>query len=126
MTLPIVKLKEDRTAITFTFRLTPSVTVNLDVLGVEELLRNIGEMRSRMIPPRLFSDPRGKKVEKAVVNPSWAAEPEIMQGNALLHLMDPRFGQLTYMLPRPEAARLGRLLVAIAEQPSDVPPSSTN
>jgi len=42
-------------------------------------------------------------------------------GNTLLHLRDPRFGWLHYMVPREEARKLARVLQAHVDTP---PPGS--
>jgi hypothetical protein len=70
--------------------------MKMDVRGIEEFLKNLGELRYAMKPeiPKTF--PRGQQVS-AVPDPAWVSEPDVMQGNSILHIRDPRYGWLHYI-----------------------------
>jgi hypothetical protein len=55
------------------------------------------------------------QVVGAVSNPAWVTEPDAMLGNTLLHIRDPRFGWLHYLIPKEEARKLAGLLQAQAD-----------
>ena len=48
---------------------------------------------------------------RAIPDTRWSTEPEIMEGNSVLHVRDPRFVWLHYMIPRNEARKLGEALI---------------
>ena len=93
----------------------------LDVAGVEKILENLGKLRSLMQPAIPSDQAVGQKVA-AVSNPRWVTEPDIMRGDSLLHIRDPRYGWLHYLLPRGEAQKLGATLQA----QTDVPRTGTS
>ncbi len=93
-----------------TFDTEPRVSIRLDVDAVDEALAKLGEFRGAMTPEMKKDWVQGQKV-KAVTDPRWFTEPELMRGDSLLHLRDLRFGWLSYLLPREEARRLGQYLI---------------
>ncbi len=114
---PNWKLEDDLKTVTVTFPTNPPVALKLNVSEVEDMLKNLGMFRSGMQPeaPKTFA--MGQKVS-AVPDPIWVTEPDLMLGNSLLHLRDPRFGWLHYLLPRDEARKLGNYLLQQADAPS--------
>ena len=114
------KLDNDYKTVTITFPTDPPVDIRLDTSQIDEHLQRLGQFRSRMKPDIAFDWALGQKVG-AVPDPRYVTEPEVMQGNSLLHIRDPRFGWLHYILPRDEAKKLGEFLVAQAELPEEVP-----
>lgn len=101
-------------------------TVVIDTGTVVDILNNLGDFRSAMKPEVPKEWKPGQKV-LAQVDPIWYTEPEMMQGNTLLHLRDQRYGWLHYLIPRPEAKKLGQLLIQQAEIPSPEPtPGKSN
>ena len=112
----IWRLKNDREAAAVTFSTDPPVTMTLTLNGVKSMIEKLGELRAAMIPeePTIFIP--GPTIT-AISNPSWTTEPELFQGDSLLHLRDPRFGWLHYCIPRDEARQLGRHLLAQADNP---------
>ncbi len=120
------KLEDDLKTVTVTFPTNPPVALQLDAAGVDDLLLHLGEFRASMMPEfgRVFAT--GQKVG-AVPDPVWATEPDMMQGHSLLHLRDPRFGWLHYLLPPHEAEKLGRILqTQVAIRPHSPPLSKAN
>lgn len=106
---PNWKLEDDLKTVTVTFPTNPPVALKLSVDGVDDMLRNLGEFRAVMAPEIVKSHPLGQKIA-AIPDPAWASEPDAMFGQSLLHLRDPRYGWLHYLLPRSEADKLGQIL----------------
>src|SRR5260370_37552977 len=49
---------------------------------------------------------RSGQAVKAIPDPLWMTEPDANEGNTLLHIRDPRYGWLHYMIPREDARKL--------------------
>jgi hypothetical protein len=107
-------LDESGQSVTISFASTPPVALKLSTAEVENVLRKLGEFRSAMKPPVAARLQRAQKVA-AVINPTWAIEPEMLLGNALLHLRDNRFGWLHFNVPREEARKIGEHLIRLAD-----------
>jgi hypothetical protein len=120
MTGPDWKLEDDYKSVTVTFPTNPPVALRLDIGGVDDILKNLGHFRAAMKPEIARAYAMGQKVG-AVPDPIWVTEPDLMQGDSLLHLRDPRYGWLHYLLPRAEALKLGQLLQKQAETPDQSP-----
>ena len=113
---PNWKLDDDLQTVTVTFPTDPPVALKLDAQHVEEILKNLGEFRAHMKPEIPHDHAMGRKIE-AVPDPKWVTEPDAMIGNSLLHIRDPRFGWLHYLIPRDEARKLGGVLQTQADAP---------
>ena len=107
-------LDEDRRTVTLTLPTNPPVSLKLDAVQVEDVLKKLGEFRALMHPPVDPKYARRQRV-KAITRPGWATEPEAMRADSLLHVRDPRYGWLHYLLPKVEAAKLGAALSTQAE-----------
>jgi hypothetical protein len=119
-------LEGDRNSVTLSLPTAPPVALKLNVMAVTDILRNLGDLRAKMRPPVEAGWPPGQKFQ-AIANPRWATEPEMMLGNSVLHIRDPRYGWLHYVLPRKGARKLAGLLAAQADAPAPVsPPGKTN
>src|SRR3954467_14633103 len=96
MSDPHWKLEDNYRLLTLSFPSSPPVAMKMDVRGIEEFLKNLGELRYAMKPeiPKTFA--RGQQVS-AVPDPAWVTEPDVMQGNSILHIRDPRYGWLHYV-----------------------------
>lgn len=125
MTDPHWTLDPDHKTVTLTIPANPSVAVKFDVAAIDEILKNLGAFRAAMAPEVARENPLGRKVE-AVPDPIWFTQPEALQGDSLLHIRDPRFGWLHYLIPRHEASKLGTLLLAQSQQPPTPTPDQTN
>jgi hypothetical protein len=123
---PNWKLEDDRQTVTITFPSEPIVELRYGLAAIEDMIRHLGEMRASMLPEVAATYPMGQRVE-AVRDPPWVTEPDVMMGDSLLHLRDPRYGWLHYLIPKPEAAKLAGYLQAQVEgQPSTSPPGKPN
>ncbi len=110
MTRPIWKLTEDRRSVIVTLNGNPTVALQLDVESVDLWLRQLGECRSLMEPRSVERWKPGQAVS-AIVEPNWTAELDSLQARSLLHVRDPRFGWLHYLLMPVNALKLGELLI---------------
>lgn len=121
MTGPHWKLEDDRKTVTITFPSDPVVQLHYDLAAIEEMIENLGMMRNAMLPEVAREYPPGQRVA-AVPDPIWRTEPDIMAGDSLLHIRDPRYGWLHYLIPREEARKLSEFLQAQADNPPLAPP----
>lgn len=113
---PNWKLDDDLRTVTVTFPTDPPVALKLDAQHVEEILENLGELRANM-KPEIPHDLAGRRKFKAIPDPRWVTKPDAMIGNSLLHIRDPRFGWLHYLIPRDEARKLAGFLQTQADAP---------
>ena len=106
---PNWKLADNHRSVTVTFRTTPPAALNLDVSDVEDLLEHLGNIRSNMWPgvPRTFA--MGQRVN-GIRDPAWVTELDDATGGSILHICDPRYGWLHYLIPRAEALKLVKFL----------------
>ena len=113
---PTWNLDDNRKTVTVTFPTDPPVQLKLDAERIDNMLANLGEFRAHMKPPVDHDWALGQKAS-AIRDPRWVSEADVMEGNSLLHIRDPRYGWLHYLFPRNEAARLGNLLKTQSELP---------
>ena len=116
MTSPTWTLSEDRKLVIVTFPTTPEVRLELPAEEVAKLIAGLCELRAHLEPPVPMEFPLGQAVG-AISDPRWAAEPELLLGQSLLHLRHPGLGWLHFVLPQNEARTLGQLLQAQADAP---------
>lgn len=86
-----------------------------DAAGVDEMLRGVGMLRGLMWPS-IEPEYQMDQFTEAIPDPRWVSESERLRGDSLLHIRDPRFGWLHYMIPALEAKRLGGYLSEQAEE----------
>ena len=91
------------------FNADPPVRVELDEVEIDEALANLGEMRALMQPEHPAEVP---EVAATVFNPSWVCDSEPVLAHSMLHIRDPRFGWLHYVLPRDAGDELAAALIA--------------
>jgi len=92
----------------------------LDASAVSRLIEALGAIRAAMNPQVATECPARQKVE-ALLDPCWYVELELMQENPTLNIRDDRYGWLHYVIPKPEAKKLGEFLTQLASQ-SPAPP----
>ena len=95
-------------------------TLTLSTAGVENVIQGLGNYRADMKPEVRPDWPFGQTVT-AIPDPGWAIEPETFLGGVLLHVRDPRFGWLHYVLPPQAAKTIGDTLMKAAEQAPPAP-----
>lgn len=103
------KLGEDRQTAALTLPANPPVTIEMNVVAVEDMMKILGSLRSAMLPeiPTALTP---RQTVTAIKNPAWIAEPDTRTGDSILHVRDPRFGWFHYLIPRRHARKLGSLL----------------
>jgi hypothetical protein len=116
-------LEDDLMTVTVTFSTEPSAPVKIDTADVEDIVRNLGRFRSFMLPETPPELPSERMVD-AHPDPHWRVEAEIMTGDSLLHIRDPRFGWLHFLLPRESARLLGETLTSQADAPVPAAPAA--
>ena len=122
MDAPKWELAEDCRALYLMIPTEPPVRIRWDTAEVETLQKSLGVFRERMQPkiPATFAVGQGLSIE-AAINPGWSIEPEMLEGNSLLHIRDARFGWLHFVFPRAQAAKLGDALQRQAAAPMPGP-----
>ena len=98
-------LSEDQQTVTLTFTLDPPVALRMGASTADSIMRNLGEYRAVM-RPQVPTDLPADRRPKPIADPHWTMELVMMTGDLLLHLRDPRYGWLTYTIPRAEAHKL--------------------
>jgi hypothetical protein len=102
-------------------RLAGSATVLfLEAAEVDLLINLLGNHRTRMreaVAERLPAQTGPTALYESVVDPILRVEPEVVLGGVLLHVRDPRFGWLHYVLERSRAAELAGALQKSANLP---------
>lgn len=115
-----IEVSEDKRTARLRVPELPQLTLDLTVTEIEHIVSELALARARMQPEVTHSCRPGQKVP-AVRHPTWMCEPEALQGDSLLHVRDSRYGWLHFVLAREEARKLGRLLIAQADRPGQVP-----
>jgi hypothetical protein len=108
------------------FPSSPPVRLSLDSAGVDSMLAMVREGRAMMTPehPRAFA--LGQTVQGVVGDPAWMTEPELLNRDSLLHVRDPGYGWLHYVIPSPEVQKLVELLSAQVAWKADDKPGPAN
>jgi hypothetical protein len=121
--LAVLTISEDLKSVTLTVPADLSVALRFTVAEVDNLLKNLGGLRALM-KPEFPRDYIGGQRVGCIADPIWASESDVFMGNSLLHIRDPRYGWLHYMLPKNEARKLGGHLLRQADKMA--PGQSTN
>jgi hypothetical protein len=109
-----------------TFPTDPPATLLMDTNDVVEMLELLGKARVTLKPPVPQTSPPGPKFV-SIGDPLWRCENEPMNGDSLLHLRDPRYGWLHFLLPRASAKHLGGVLIRQADAvPLAQPPNKAS
>lgn len=107
-------LSDDGKTVALEFATDPPVRIVMNLEQVEETLRNLGEFRSRMTPEVAREFEPLRRFDNVVPGPQWYTQAEKLNGDTLLHIRDPRYGWLDYLLPWADAAKLAELLQGLA------------
>lgn len=97
-----------------TIETDPRVVLRLDAQGVDLLVSQLGRARERMQPAHPEAYP-SKEPGRAVADPQHVVDVDLRTENPLLHVRDPKFGWLHYMLTRAKCRRLAEELRQVAE-----------
>ena len=103
------KVDNHLNTMTITFPTSPNVAIRWTADQVDEHLRKLGELRSKMKPPHPRNFALGQ-VFRGIANASWATETDTMLGNSILHIRDPRYGWLYFLFSKEDARKLATLL----------------
>jgi len=120
------KLLPDLETVMVTFLTEPPLEVTLRFKDLEQHITSLGGFRALMKPeiPREF--PLGQRVQ-VIPDPIWVSEPEMMRGDTLLHIRDPRYGWLHYMLTKSSTEKLAKILTnQLAARPPEQSPDKPN
>jgi hypothetical protein len=96
------------------------LAVSFNASALEEHITDTGNVRAQIEPP-VASDLVLGQVVAAVGSPVWKLEQEAHSGNVILHLRDPRFGWLHYVLGRDSSRSLAAQLLRYAETVPEAP-----
>ena len=116
---PHAELSEDETRVQVSLPGT-GATFELDAAGLDHLIDRLGALRAGMRNQHPSAWPRRGFVD-AIYNPPWYSEPELLQGNSLLHIRHPGFGWLHFSIPKPAAAKLAEFLEDQASATEETP-----
>ena len=83
---------------------------------VDDHLRKLGELRTKMKPPHPRNFALGHVV-RGIANAPWATETDTMLGNSILHIRDPRYGWLHFLFSKEDARKLATLLQKQVDSP---------
>jgi hypothetical protein len=119
---PNWRLEDDYEHVTLTLPTDPPTEVIFNTETIQDMLQNLGDFRGGMKPEIERTYALGQKVT-AIPDPAWTTEPDLLMGNTLLHIRDPRYGWLHYLIPREEARKLAGYLQAQVDAPSPGPES---
>jgi hypothetical protein len=84
--------------VSITVQADPPVRVDLDAVEIDDVIKNLGEMRVMMRPehPVYFDS---VQAAYTIFNPHWACEYDPALAHTVLHIRDPRYGWLHYVMP---------------------------
>lgn len=100
-------------------------TLVLDTPQLIDLIEQLATLRGVLgLVPQDYA--LGQICHTTVPNPGWATEPEALTGDSIIHLRDPRYGWLHYLIPREQALRLGDILQIQANCPVPLADAKAN
>jgi hypothetical protein len=97
---------DDPQHVTATFPSANPTSITFDVDGVDNILQNLGRFRADMSPEISRGLAEGTVVFP-VVDPIWQTQMDPKTGNIVLSIRDPRYGWLSYAIPRESGRKLG-------------------
>ena len=111
------KVDKHLNTMTITFPTSPRVVIRWSADQVDDHLRKLGELRSKMKPPHPRNFALGQVV-RGIANAPWATETDTMLGNSILHIRDPRYGWLHFLFSKEDARKLATLLQKQVDSPT--------
>lgn len=96
----------------------PIESLSADDLSV--MIASLGNLRDQMKPghPERYVPPTGQPVN-VILDPAWYISNDWLSGNPVIHIRDPRFGWLGYLIPTSEALKAADLLVRNSHPPEE-------
>ena len=91
------KLSGHIDTVTITFQAGRLFDVELDANEIDDLLRNLGDLRAMMRPAHSFDFTKDEN-SGFMVDPRWEYEYEPLLDQRVLRIRDPRFGWLRYVI----------------------------
>lgn len=110
------KVDKHLNTMTITFSTSPRVVIRWTADQVDDHLRKLGELRTKMKPPHPRNFALGQVV-RGIANAPWATETDTMLGNSILHIRDPRYGWLHFLFSKEDARKLATLLQKQVDSP---------
>jgi hypothetical protein len=107
--------------VTVTFQADPLVAVELDAGEIDEILRNLGDLRALMKPSHPSHVPNEEDAN-FIVDPLWECKHDPLVDQRVLRIRDPRFGWLRYVISADTAWKLADALTSLR----NVSPQSPN
>lgn len=101
--------KLENNTVTVSLPTTPACSLAFSTTEVDKVIENLGLYRNHMLPPVPIAYDAGRPVT-AALDPAWRIDQDLMSGETVLHLRDPRFGWLHFKLPAHEAEKMGHYL----------------
>lgn len=111
---PQWSLDEDGLHVTVIFPTDPPVGFKMTANAVDSFLKRLGDYRMQMEPTVAQALEPGSPAI-AINDPIWMTELDLLRGQSLVNIRDPRFGWLHFLVPPDEAESLGNLLLRQVE-----------
>ena len=105
------KLSGHVDTVTITFQAGRLFDVELDADEIDGLLKNLAELRAMMQPAHSFDFAKDENTD-FIVDPRWEYVDEPLLDQRVLHIRDPRFGWLHYVISDDSARRLAEALIS--------------
>lgn len=101
-------LSDDRAHMVASLPSTPPSRWRMDAAKLSEFIGHLGMCRSQMVP--LFNREPENPI-MAIQAPRLFVTREASTGNAMMHVLDPRFGWISMAIPKADAIWLGEALL---------------
>jgi hypothetical protein len=97
----------------------PQGRVEITTEEMDHLIATLAGWRGTMEPqvPMEKPGPAPNGTYLVVTDPAYWVQPEVLNGDALMHLRHPNLGWLSFLFPRAESKRLSQLLEGVADAP---------
>ena len=107
---------EDRKSVRVSLKDDAPPATDWSLTDVEMMLKALRSLRV-LLEPGVHSEFPPRQRAEGVIEPNWSTEPELLTGRSILHLREPGYGWLHFVLPRADARRLAAELNAHADAP---------
>jgi len=105
--------------VTVTFQGDRLFHVELDAGEIDGLLKNLSELRAMMQPPHPLDFTQNADID-FIVDPRWQYGHDPSLGQSVLHIRDPRFGWLHYIISEDTAKKLADALTSPGDLSSGI------